>query len=114
MAWSVPQKLVQDGAIGRVRYISAIVPSTRVKTTHFGALSILAPSREIKTEKSWHSITGALSMRSEIEGGAQIAIASASEGTAPRITIEGSEGRIHIVDGVVSVQSRGEWREFVV
>lgn len=114
MAWSIPQKLVQDGAIGQVRYISAIVPSERVMTTHFGALSILAPAREIKTEKSWHSATGSLSLRSEIEGGAQIAIARAAEGMTMRITIEGSEGRIHILDGIVSVQSRGEWREFVI
>ena len=52
-------------------------------------------------------------MRCEVEGGAQIAIASVSDGTAQRVTVQGSEGSIHIVDGLVSVQSRGEWREIV-
>ena len=51
-------------------------------------------------------------MRHELEGGAKIAVAAVSENRARRITIQGSEGSIHIVGDVVSVQSRGAWREF--
>ena len=111
--WSIAGKLVQDGAIGDVRYISVMVPVANVMDAYAASLRILAPARQAKSVESRHSVTGAFSMRCEVEGGAQIAIASVSDGTAQRVTVQGSEGSIHIVDGLVSVQSRGEWREIV-
>lgn len=97
-----------------MRYISAMVPAADVMDAYMGSLCILSPAREVKSEEARHFVTGAYSMRHEVESGAKIAVAAVSEKSAQRVTIQGSEGSIHIVGDVVSIQSRGEWREFVI
>ena len=74
---------------------------------------MLAPAREVTSEESSHPATGAFSMRCDVEGGAQIAVASVSGDYAERVTIQGTDGSIHIVGEIISVQSRGAWRELV-
>ncbi|MCC6796493.1 MAG: hypothetical protein IT366_15340 [Candidatus Hydrogenedentes bacterium] len=110
--WTNALNLVEDGAVGEVRYISAMVPPDDVMDAYMASLCILSPAREVKSEEASHFTTSAYSMRHELEGGAKIAVAAVSENRARRITIQGSEGSIHIVGDVVSVQSRGAWREF--
>ena len=111
--WSSALNFVQEGAIGDVRYISAIGPAAKVMEAYTGALCMLAPAREVTSEESSHPATGAFSMRCDVEGGAQIAVASVSGDYAERVTIQGTDGSIHIVGEIISVQSRGAWRELV-
>jgi hypothetical protein len=112
--WTNALNLVEDGAVGEVLYISAMAPAAEVMDANMASLCILSPAREVKSEEASHFETGAYSMRHEVTGGAKIAVAAVSEKSARRITIQGSEGSIHIVGDVVSIQSRGEWREFII
>ncbi len=126
--WVCIREVIESGAIGTVKYASALVPfsattNSSTEIARFGAMMPRAVSDALdgillamsqagpqRLELVRHTETGAFSMNGALANGATFAVATTHANRARAITIRGTSGALYL-NGECVLDSEGHCRE---